>query len=89
MGHHLYLIYKEALHNVVKHAQATTVTVQLAATAGLTLTVADDGRGHDGQPRPGGHGLTNMQARAQAVGGTVRYESPPTGFAVIVTLPLG
>ena len=89
LGHNLYLIYKEALHNVVKHARATTVTVQLAATAGLLLTVADDGRGHDGQPRPGGHGLVNMQARALAVGGTVRYESQPTGFAIVATLPLG
>jgi signal transduction histidine kinase len=89
LGHNLYLIYKEALHNVVKHARATTVTVQLVATAGLTLTVADDGCGHDGQPRPGGHGLANMQARAQAVGGTVHYEAMPTGFAVVVGLPLG
>nr|GFD29026.1 hypothetical protein [Tanacetum cinerariifolium] len=82
------LIYKEALHNVVKHAQATVVTVQLTATTRLTLTVADDGRGHDGQPRPGGHGLTNMQARAKAVGGTVRYAPQAAGFAVIVSLPL-
>jgi|GEM_PF-1623878 len=89
LGHNLYLIYKEALHNVVKHARATTVTVQLAATAaGLALTVADDGRGHNGQLRPGGHGLLNMQTRAQAVGGTVRYEFQPTGFAVMATLPL-
>ncbi|MBC6608844.1 hypothetical protein H8B13_18620 [Hymenobacter sp. BT188] len=87
--HNFYLIYKEALHNVVKHAHATTVTVQLAADpAGLTLTVADDGRGHDGRPRPGGRGLANMQARAQAVGGTVRYEPVTTGFAVVVALPL-
>jgi signal transduction histidine kinase len=90
VGHNLYLIYKEALHNVVKHAQATLVTVQLAATAaGLALTVADNGRGHDGQPRPGGHGLANMQARAQAVGGTVRCAPQPQGFAVMVSLPLG
>ena len=87
--HNFYLIYKEALHNVVKHAHATTVTVQLAAaTAGLILTVADDGRGHDGRPRPGGRGLVNMQARARAVGGTVRYEPLPTGFAVVVAVPL-
>jgi signal transduction histidine kinase len=87
--HNLYLIYKEALHNVVKHAQATTVTVQLAATAaGLALTITDDGCGHNGHLRPGGHGLVNMQARAQAVGGTVRYASQPAGFAVVVILPL-
>ncbi|WP_354584059.1 histidine kinase [Hymenobacter sp. UYCo722] len=87
--HNFYLIYKEALHNVVKHAHATTVTVQLAAAAaGLTLTVADDGRGHDGSPRPGGRGLANMQARARTVGGTVRYEPLARGFAVVVTVPL-
>ena len=86
--HNVYLIYKEALHNVVKHAHATTVTVQVAAVAGLTLTVADDGRGHDGSPRPGGRGLANMQARARTVGGTVRYEPLATGFAVVVTVPL-
>ena len=89
LRHNFYLIYKEALHNVVKHARATTVTVQLAAAAGgLALTVADDGRGHDGRPRPGGRGLANMQARARAVGGTVRYEPWATGFAVVVAVPL-
>jgi signal transduction histidine kinase len=87
--HHLYLIYKEALHNAVKHAEATRVTVTLTATlAVLTLTVADNGRGHDGTPRPGGQGLRNMQARAQAVGGMVRYEALPMGFAVAAVLPL-
>ncbi|MDO7850994.1 sensor histidine kinase [Hymenobacter convexus] len=88
--HNFYLIYKEALHNVVKHAQATTVIVTLAPNpTGLLLTMTDDGRGHDGQPRPGGHGLANMQARARAVGGTVCYQPQPTGFAVVVKLPLG
>ncbi len=87
--HNLYLIFKEALHNVVKHAQATTVTVSLAhPPTSLTLTVADNGRGHDGQPRSGGNGLANMQARAQAVGGTVCYEQQPAGFAVVAVLPL-
>lgn len=87
--HHLYLIYKEALHNTVKHAQATHLTVTLAATpAALALTVADNGRGHNGTPRPGGQGLRNMQTRAQAVGGTVRYETRAAGFAVVAVLPL-
>ncbi len=85
----MYLIYKEALHNTVKHAHATHLTVTLTATpAALTLTVADNGRGHDGPSRPGGQGLRNMQARAQAVGGKVRYETGPTGFVVVAALPL-
>jgi len=87
--HQLYLIYKEALHNVVKHARATQVTVTLTvAPALLTLHVADDGQGYDGPPRPGGQGLRNMQARARAVGGTVRFHpSAPSGRTVVAQLP--
>ena len=83
----LYLIFKEALHNVVKHAGASLVTVRLAATpAGLRLTVADNGRGHSGAARPGGHGLANMQARAAAAGGRVQYRPGQPGFVVEATL---
>ena len=84
----LYLIFKESLHNVVKHAQATRVTVRLGhSPAGLRLTVADNGHGPDDSARPAGNGLRNMQARARAVGGTVRYEALAPGFAVVVELP--
>jgi signal transduction histidine kinase len=85
----LYLIYKEALHNVVKHAQATLVTVRLRHENGqVVLLVQDDGRGYTGTGRPGGQGLRNMQARAEAVGGTVNYEPQNPGFGVVVRLPL-
>ena len=88
LRHHLYLIYKEALHNVVKHAGASLVTVGLAHTpAGLALTVADNGRGHDGTPRPGGHGLPSMQARAEALGGTLAAGPAGGGFEVRLALP--
>ena len=84
----LYLIYKEALHNVVKHARATHVTVHFSyAPTGLRLAVTDNGQGADAAGRPAGHGLRNMQVRAQAVGGTVRYEAQAPGFGVVVQLP--
>jgi signal transduction histidine kinase len=87
--HNLYLIYKEALHNVVKHARATLVTVRLQHAAGqVELRVLDDGGGYTGPGRPGGQGLRNMQARAQAVGGSVDYEPQNPGFGVVVRLPL-
>jgi signal transduction histidine kinase len=87
--HNLYLIYKEALHNVVKHARATLVTVRLRHTAGqLELQVLDDGCGYTGPGRPGGQGLRNMQARAEAVGGSASYEPQQPGFGVVVRLPL-
>ncbi|MGI4875588.1 MAG: ATP-binding protein [Janthinobacterium lividum] len=88
---HLYLIYKEALHNAVKHAQgARTVRVRLAVEGRtLRLRVQDDGPGTASPGRPDGHGLANMRRRAEAVGGRVQYDTAPgAGFAVSVELPL-
>jgi signal transduction histidine kinase len=68
----LYHIFQEALSNTAKHAKATRVTVRLWRHEGrVMLKVSDDGAGFD-TPRPGGrigHGLSNMQARAEAAGG--------------------
>ena len=68
----LYHIFQEALSNTAKHAKATRVTVRLWRQEDrIMLKVSDDGAGFD-TPRPGGrigHGLTNMQARAEAAGG--------------------
>ena len=85
----LYLIYKEALHNVVKHAHhATRVTVQLTEQAGqLCLAVHDNAPGPAPTARPGGHGLTNMRQRAEAVGGTLHLEAEAAGFGVVACLP--
>ena len=86
----LYLIYKEALHNVVKHSGAELVRVVLEQRENqLVLLVQDNGRGQAG-PAPGqGRGLGNMRRRAESVGGTVEYGcGPGAGFRVLVRLPL-
>ena len=87
----LYLIYKEALHNAVKYAQGTTTVTASLCHEGrsLTLRIADNGRALTAAPvaRPG-HGLANMAARAEAVGGTVTYAAGD-GFAVLAHVPLG
>ena len=85
----LYLIFKEALHNVVKHAPAATdVRVSLApAGPGLALAVRNNGPAPAAALRPEGQGLHNMQARAAALGGTVCYPPQATGFAVELMLP--
>ncbi|WP_342296408.1 histidine kinase [Hymenobacter segetis] len=85
----LYLIYKEALHNVVKHApRATRVTVRLTEDAGrLCLSVRDDAPGPAPIARPGGHGLANMRQRAEAVGGALNVVAEATGFDVVACLP--
>jgi signal transduction histidine kinase len=75
----LYRIGHEALHNVVKHAQATRVKVRLWQEGDeISLEVHDDGRGFD--PRgsfPGHLGLSSMRERASKISGTFEIESAP------------
>jgi signal transduction histidine kinase len=84
--HCLYLVLREALNNVIRHAGAKTVRFTLALTdRHLTLTLADDGCGFD----PGrqsalakerlcrGNGLSNMRKRMAEIGGTVDLVSAP------------
>lgn len=92
----LFRIAQEALWNVVKHAEATRVDVELARDGSrVSLRVHDNGHGFraDGS-RPvdtlhGGFGLGGMQERAALLGGTVRIASAPdTGTEVLVEFPL-
>jgi signal transduction histidine kinase len=85
----LYLIFKEALHNTVKHAQASVVSVSLTQSGDqLCFEVRDNGRGGPTGEQLASHGLRNMRMRAQAVGGTVRYQDGQPGFVVSAKLPL-
>ncbi|MEE6263474.1 sensor histidine kinase [Plantactinospora sonchi] len=70
-------VTQEALANVRKHADATSVTVRLAYRSdGVLLVVADDGRGF-GTPAAGGYGLGAMSARVEQVAGELTVESRP------------
>ena len=70
VAHHVVPVLREALTNVVKHANASTARVDVSITGEmLVLTVTDDGIGLV-QARPDGHGLANMVERAVACGGT-------------------
>jgi len=88
---HLLRVLKEALRNVVRHAEATRVEVVLKINAdGLSLAVTDNGRGMRGDAAPViGDGLQNMRARIRELGGGVGIESRPgLGTTVTVLLPL-
>jgi PAS domain S-box-containing protein len=73
----LYRIAQEALHNVVKHANATSARISLtAAGPGLRLHVEDDGTGFDPDRVPRGHlGLSGMRQRAELAGGELQVSS--------------
>jgi signal transduction histidine kinase len=84
-----YFVASEALANIVKHAEATVVTVHLAVNGDrLTIRVDDNGRGL-GDDVVRGSGLTNMADRAAALGGQVMVEANPAGgTSVVAELPL-
>ena len=63
-------MYKEALHNIFKYAQAQRVTTQLTLIKGLLcLKIEDNGIGFElDQQVKQGNGLVNMKARAELMG---------------------
>ena len=79
----LYRIAQEAMNNIHKHAQASTVTVTLSeAEQGVLLKVQDDGVGFNMQDAarralPGHLGMRSMHERAQVAGGWLNVESSP------------
>lgn len=81
----VFLIYKEALHNIVKHAKARNVSVGVGVDTHLRLTITDDGQGFD--PETGeaktGNGLRNMEVRAKRLNGTMHIRSSPGGGTVL------
>jgi PAS domain S-box-containing protein len=87
----IYRIAQEALHNVVKHARASSVTLQLASDeAGLTLTIQDDGVGFDPEGSFPGHlGLRSMRERATRLGGSIEISSMPSrGTKLVAVIPV-
>ena len=90
-----YRIVQEALSNIMKHAAATEVNVQVQrGIARVTLSIRDNGRGSEQFSRapnagPGGFGLTGIAERASLLGGTLRMRSEPgKGTVVLVEIPV-
>jgi signal transduction histidine kinase len=82
-----YAVVQEALTNVLRHADATTVDLRIDRVADtLVVTVADDGRG--GAVQDEGMGITGMRARVEALGGTLTVgPRAQGGFEVRAALP--
>ena len=83
---------REAMSNVARHAEASKVNVNVEDRRDLLrLSIIDDGQGFDtsaGQ-LPGHHGLTNMHARAESLGGSLHIESSDAGTRVVFQMPRG
>ena len=83
-----YYVAAEALTNAAKHARASLVQLDVTTDdRTLTLTVRDDGVG--GADPGGGSGLVGLQDRVEALGGTIKLDSPAGhGTRLTVTLPI-
>jgi signal transduction histidine kinase len=98
--HNLFLVVKEALNNIVKHAAASEARIQIALEARmLVLTIQDNGKGFlqdSAMASPknvsaGGQrdGLSNMRKRIESIAGRIELESlPGTGTRVKLTIRL-
>ncbi len=84
-------ILREAISNVIRHAGATQVSIDLIIRNGhLHISISDDGAGSapSTQKKPG-RGLINMQMRAQRLHGQCKHENLlPRGFRIAVSIPL-
>ena len=82
--HNISMAVKEAVHNVIRHAKATEVTIGIAFDDGvLTVTVRDNGAGFQPGGKVSGNGLTNMRRRLSDIGGDCAIESQPGGGTTI------
>lgn len=85
----LMLMFKEALHNITRHAKATEVHISLTQTQNnLVLAIQDNGQGFDPATVTAGMGLSNMKRRATKHGGSSDIQSSPKGTTLTLTLPL-
>jgi signal transduction histidine kinase len=94
---HLFLIFKESINNIVRHAECTSVWLSISlGDHRLLAEIRDDGRGFvmPSSTEPvklsrQGHGLKNMQTRAAELSGQCRIESGPgRGARVSLSVPL-
>lgn len=86
----VYRLVQEALANVVKHAQASSVRVSVGLDGGeLLVEVQDDGRGFDVNARSEGFGLAGMHERVSLAGGTLLLQSDQLGTLVRARFPAG
>jgi two-component system sensor histidine kinase UhpB len=86
----LYRIVQEQVNNIIKHADASLVTIVLEEKDGQALLrIIDDGKGFSIEVKNGGIGLKNIKSRTELLGGTFFLESEPgNGCTMEIRIPL-
>jgi signal transduction histidine kinase len=85
----VFLIFKECVNNVVRHANCTHVEIDVRTEgARLVVQVRDNGPGFEPLAAANGHGLASMRDRARRLGGTIDVMANHCGTAVTLEVPL-
>jgi signal transduction histidine kinase len=84
----VFLFFKEAVTNILRHAQATQVelSAQIIGTS-LELVIGDNGRGFDPAKTSVGMGLNNLRERAQQLDGTFSLRTSQQGTTLTLRVP--
>jgi signal transduction histidine kinase len=89
VGHALRSIIREAISNVIRHAEASQVSVIVSLEKGIIrIEVQDDGKGFEPSEKTEGNGLTNIRTRLDMLNAAFDLESHPTGSRLEARIPI-
>lgn len=84
----IFMIYKEALHNIYKHAQAQKILIKIhAQPKQVEMIIGDDGLGFDFAKKSKGLGLNSMKVRSRKIGASLNF-SKNQNYSTLLTLKL-
>jgi PAS domain S-box-containing protein len=85
----IFRIVQEQLNNIIKHAKASFVKIDLSQNkTALILTISDNGSGFDVTKKWNGIGISNIKSRAESLMGEARFVSDPgKGCVLTITFP--
>lgn len=84
----IFLIFKEALHNTVKHSQADKVSIEfITSIHRLEISIKDNGIGLNSEDNQLGNGLRSIKNRIKNIGGEIDF-SNKNGLEINISLPI-
>jgi len=88
-GMNLFRVIQESINNSIKHADASTILVDLGQEKnGLSIIIKDDGKGFDMKTVEVGNGLSNIESRISSIKGTVIIDSTVnSGTSISINIP--
>jgi signal transduction histidine kinase len=85
----LFLIFKESIHNILKHSDASYISIFLGIkNQAIHFNIADNGKGFDPKSSTSRNGVKNMQQRAQAIGAVLKIRSSENGTEINFDSPV-